>query len=87
MSETKSNGAAHPQWRQLCEAAVLELDPNKLLARIAEARTAVLYQIEDSLDSSQAERFALHDALDRLLILHDIAKRDLGEQKRDGAVS
>jgi hypothetical protein len=84
MSETKGNGAAHPQsqWRQLCEAAVLELDPTKLIERIAEARTAVLGRIEDGLSvPSEGERFALDDALDMLIILQDIAERDIDDQQ------
>jgi hypothetical protein len=85
MSAMIANDVAQPRWRQLCEAAVVELDPERLLERIVEARTAVLEAIERRcLDSPQAEGLALHDALDMLLILHDIAKRDLGEQQRTG---
>jgi len=36
------------------------------------------------LGSSQAEGLALHAALDMLLILRDIAKRDISEQLRTG---
>jgi hypothetical protein len=46
MSDIIRNDATHPLWRQLCQAAVLELDPKRLLNRIAEARTAVLGEIE-----------------------------------------
>jgi hypothetical protein len=38
-----------PDWLQLCQAAFFELDPVKLLERIAEARSAVLDRIEDRL--------------------------------------
>jgi len=38
---------ASPQWRGLYEAAVLELDHDKLLERIAEARKAILDRVED----------------------------------------
>jgi hypothetical protein len=85
MSDIIVTDAAQPRWGQLCEAAVLELDPERLFKRIAEARTAVLEEMEiRRLDSPQTEGFALHDALDMLLILHDIAKRDVGEQRRTG---
>jgi hypothetical protein len=48
MSDIIPNYAAlAPQWKQLCIAATLELDPSKLLQRIAAARTAVLDRIED----------------------------------------
>lgn len=83
MSDTISNDAAHPKWRQLCEAAVLELDPEKLTERIAEARAAVLAQMDDGFPGlSEGERLALHDALDMLLVLQDIAKRDLAKQDK-----
>ena len=80
MSDIISKDAA--QWRQLCEAAVLELNPKKLPGRIADARTAVLAQIESGFPVlSEGERLALSDALDMLLILQDIAKREIVEQR------
>ena len=36
-----------PEWRQLCQAALFETNPVKLLERIAHARNAVLDRIED----------------------------------------
>ncbi len=82
MSDISRNDAAHPLWRQLCQAAVLELDPEKLLNRIAQARTAVLGEIEGgSSNSSLAERLALSDALDTLTALREIAQREIGEQR------
>jgi hypothetical protein len=82
MSETRRKSAGHPPWRQLCEAAVLELDPKKLIERIAEARTAVLGRIEDRLlVSSEGELLALQDALHMLTTMREIAKRDIGEQQ------
>jgi hypothetical protein len=47
MSDIISNDAAHPEWRQLCQAALFELNPAKLLERIARARNAILDRIED----------------------------------------
>jgi hypothetical protein len=82
MSDIIRDYAAHPLWRQLCQAAVLELDPKRLLDRVAKARTAVLDEIEGgSSNSSRAERLALSDALDTLTALREIAKRDIGEQR------
>ena len=81
MSDTISNYAAQPCWRQLCEAAVLETDPEKLPGRIAEARAAVLAQMDDGFPGlPEGERLALHDALDMLLMLQDIAKRERGQK-------
>jgi hypothetical protein len=38
MSDIIGNDAAHPEGRQLCQAALIELNPVKLLDRIAHAR-------------------------------------------------
>jgi len=80
MSDIISKDAAH--WRQLCEVAALELNREKQSGRIADARTAVLAQIEGAFPvRSEGERLALSDALDMLLILQDIAKREIVEQR------
>jgi len=42
-----SENRAFPQWRTLYEAAVLELDFDKLPQRIAEAKHAIMDRIED----------------------------------------
>jgi hypothetical protein len=79
MGDIVRNDAAHaPQWKQLCLAATLELDPWKLLERIVTARTAVLDLIENTFSkSSDGEQLALRDALDTLSILRQIAERDI----------
>jgi hypothetical protein len=85
MSDIISNHAAQTQWRQLFEAAVLELDPEKLPGRIAKASAAVLNRIESGFPNlSESERLALHDALDLLLALHDIGQHEIGEQQKTG---
>jgi predicted nucleic acid-binding protein len=68
-----------PQWKRLYEAAILELDPAKLLSRIAVAQTAVLDQIEGVSKPLDGQQLALHDALHMLS-----AERDIGEQKKTG---
>jgi hypothetical protein len=78
MGDTIRNDAAH--WRQLTQAAILELDPAKLLERIADAQRAVLDRIEDGLTKPpDSEQLALRDALDSLRSLRRIAGRDIGE--------
>ena len=56
---SNTNDATHPEWRQLCQAALFETNPVKLLKRIAHARNAVLDRIEDGhtkpLNGEQAE--------------------------------
>jgi hypothetical protein len=74
------NLSRRPRWRQLCQAAIRQLDPHKMIERIAQARYAVLDQIDDGLGISRAERLALHKALDMLSALQDMAMRDILEQ-------
>ena len=77
MTETSGNGAS--KWNQLCNAALAEFDPAILPKRIAEARHAVLDQIEDNFsqsasDEDQALRNAL-DALEALRALLTVVER------------
>jgi hypothetical protein len=80
MSDINLNDPARPQWRQLYQAALLELDPAKLLSRIAEARSAVLDRIEDRFSKpSDSEQYTLGNALGMLSTLRTIAERDIAE--------
>jgi hypothetical protein len=81
MGDIISIHAPHaPLWKRLYEAAILELDPAKLLQRIALAQSAVLNQMEDgSSRPSDRQQLALHDALHMLSTLRSIAERDIGE--------
>jgi len=82
MGDTIRNDAAH-EWRQLCHVAFFELDPVKLLERTAEARSAVLDQIEDVLSKPiNSEQSALRNALDTLNTLRELAERDISERKK-----
>ncbi len=70
--EANAGNRASPNWRALYEAAVLELDPEKIPARIAEAQCAIMDRIEDlnhSSDGSESE--ALMNAL---TVLQDLRK-------------
>ena len=69
-------------WRQLYEAAMLELDPEKLPERIAEAQKAiekrVLFLARERA-SSKAEKDALvdaHVAMDELKRIHQAGSRN-----------
>jgi len=80
MGDTIRPAPYNPHWKRLYEAAILELDPAKLLERIAVAQSAVLDQMEDGLSKpSDGEQFTLHDALHMLSTLRTIAERDIGE--------
>jgi hypothetical protein len=74
MSDIIGNDAAHPEWQQLLQAALFELDPMKLLERIDHARNAVLNCIEET-HSKQA---ALRDALAALDCLRRITEGQRG---------
>src|SRR6266576_5290559 len=77
------NNAAHPEWRQLCQAAFFELNPIKLLERIAVARSAILERVEDDFSKpNNTEQYALRKALETLSTLRELAERDIGELKK-----
>jgi len=77
------NNAAHPEWRQLCQAAVFELDPAKLLERIDQARGVILGRIEDGYKKPPtSEQIALLDALSTLDSLRRITERQNGYQSK-----
>jgi CHASE3 domain sensor protein len=71
------------RWRQLCQTAYFEFEPMMLLQRVAEARSAVLDRIEDNLSkASTGEQHELHNALETLSILKELAERDISELKK-----
>jgi hypothetical protein len=83
MGDTISNHPAQTPWRQLCEVAVLERNPEKLPERIAEARVSVLHRLEGGFQTlSEGEQLALQDALEMLHVLEDDTKREIAEQQR-----
>ena len=65
------------QWKQLYEAALLELDKGKMPARITDARRAIHDRAEEILSSSSlAEHRALNNALHCLQILETVTIRE-----------
>jgi hypothetical protein len=60
-----------PDWRDLYQLAVIELDPAKLTQRISEARGVILDRIQETLakPSHYDERQQLSDALNGLRVL------------------
>ena len=81
MTDTSDVNA--PLWKELYRAALLELDLTKSPNLIAEARRAILNQIEDSIPKpSNAEQVALGNALEMLSRLRTIVEREIGEQKK-----
>jgi hypothetical protein len=82
------NSAAHPEWRQLCQAALCETNPVKLLERIARARNAILDRIEDGYSKPPtSEEAALRNALATLDTLRRITERQNGYQSEVGSSS
>ena len=71
------------RWRQLCQTAYFEFEPMMLLQRVVEARSAVLDRIEDNFSKpNTGEQHELHNALETLSILQELAERDISELKR-----
>ena len=67
-----SSKAHSPNWRMLYEAAILELELDKLPVRIAEAERAVTARLEELNRSDDGvESEALMNALN---VLHDLRK-------------
>jgi hypothetical protein len=63
------------EWRELCRIALLEFDPVKVLARIDDARRAVLKGIESNFTKSQeGEQSTLREALATLDALRRITE-------------
>ena len=61
----------YEQWQPQYEAAVLELDPNNLSQRVAEAEAAILKRLQTLSVTSgdELEREAIQNALDILRFL------------------
>jgi len=78
-----NDAAAHPEWRQLCQAALFETNPVKLLERITLARHAVLDRIEDGYSKpTNGEQALLREALITLDTLRRITERQNGYQSK-----
>jgi hypothetical protein len=82
----RNDAALAPQWKQLCLSATLELDPLKLLERIAAAHAAILDRVEDGHSKPpNGEQLALKDALSTLQTLetlHRIAEHQTANSPR-----
>jgi len=61
----------YPDWQQEYQAALLELDPQKLLERVAEVEAAIFKRLQAISQSTNhvAEREAIDDALASLRVL------------------
>ena len=66
-----------PDWKDLYQLALIELDPANLSHRISDARNAILDRIQETLTtpSHYAERQELSDALNGLRVLHQEYQR------------
>jgi hypothetical protein len=61
----------YPEWQQAYQAALLELDPQKLPERVVAAETAIFKRLQSISQSrdNKAERQAIGDALASLRVL------------------
>ena len=74
------NSNAHGQWEELYRAAVLELDPKKLVERIEVAEQSIreqLGRLEDGPGSADRnEKQSMYDALQTLSDLRRLGSRN-----------
>ena len=79
MADTDSSSPEilYPEWQGEYRAALMELDPKKMLERVAAAETAIFKRLQTMSRSSDnhAERQAIEDALTGLRVLK---KENLG---------
>ena len=66
-----------PDWKDLYQQAVVELDPAKLTNRITDARNAILDRIQETISvaATYQERQELTDALNGLRVLRQEYER------------
>jgi len=66
-----------PDWKELYQLAVIELDPAKLSHRISDARNAILDRIQETISvaAHYQERQELADALNGLRVLRQEYER------------
>ena len=72
----KVEGGTAGEWRQLYEAAILELDRTRLLSRIEEAQNAILQCLESAEPTDRAHTEPLTNALQVLQDLRRIGSED-----------
>ena len=83
MRNMHTNDGSHSDWRQLCQFALIEPDPVKLLQRIAHARSLIQERIEEGYKKPPTgEQIALLDALSTLDSLRKITERQNGYQSK-----
>jgi hypothetical protein len=72
-----SAGVPPPDWKDLYQLAVIELDPAKLPQRISDARDAILTRITENgtKPNSYHEHQELSDAINELRVLQEEYKR------------
>ena len=77
--EANTGNRASPHWRDLFEAAILEIDVQRLPQRIDQAQNAIMDRVEDlnhSCDSSES-----HALMDALNVLRDLRKGTNADNK------
>jgi hypothetical protein len=73
--EEKGNDLKYPEWQEPLREALLELDKDRLKARVAAAETAIFKRLQtiSRTADNQEERQAIEDGLANLRVL----KRDI----------
>ena len=75
-----------PDWKELYQLAVIELDPAKLSHRISDARNAILDHVQETISvaAHYQERQELTDALNGLRVVqiqYDLRVQQYGEPR------
>jgi hypothetical protein len=86
-SSSASSGAQplrFPQWQGLYHAAVLEIDPHKLLERVQAAESALLKRLEalPEISENVDERLAIFDAMATLRFLRLHAEKPFTSSRK-----
>jgi hypothetical protein len=73
----KRNSPRPPDWTELYQLAVIELDPTKLRQRVTDARNAILGRVEETHTKPfpYQERQQLNDALNGLRVIQQEYER------------
>ena len=73
----KRNSPRPPDWTELYQLAVIELDPTKLRQRVTDARNAILDRVEETHTKPfpYQERQQLNDALNGLRVIQQEYER------------
>jgi hypothetical protein len=68
---TNASGLPYPEWQKAVQAALIEVDEERLQQKVADAEAAIFQRLQElgSTSNSSAERLALEEASRSLLVV------------------